>query len=413
MYCDKPLRIFLTVHVLRLVISSPLSIYLHLAPRRQRRRRRQDERTEQEENFAMTELHPSTTIHIQHQPQQPTLPIPPIPIPTATHVSTDSFNLITQPPPPIPPMVYPPPPPPITSFSHSTLINWIDRSKSALDLFATLWFIIGNYMLFTSTTCSETAKPVYYLSLVVIVYGYLIITIPLLLCTAVIFCLPCVLVGMRLLHVEEGVDMGGASVEEIDQIPVYRFRSNKPPPPPPPRRPHPQLHHHQHQEVITTKTVKKQEEPKSPTFFDELWIRLGWMESPANESHRTPIYYDEIEIPNEQDQVCAICLSTYDEGEILCRLWCYHHFHKTCVSEWLVLNSRCPLCKQDCRRRKDQQQQRYHIRNTTIATTNTTNTTATADTTTDTTTIDTPITTTNTNANTNIATVAATLETNN
>jgi hypothetical protein len=120
MYCDKPLRIFLTVYVLRLVISSPLSIYLHLAPRRQRRRPRQDERAELGENFAMTEL---LTLSAQPLPQQqPTLPIP---IPTATHVSSDSINPITRPPPPIPPMVYPPPPPP--TFSQSTLINWIVR----------------------------------------------------------------------------------------------------------------------------------------------------------------------------------------------------------------------------------------------------------------------------------------------
>lgn len=178
---------------------------------------------------------------------------------------------------------------------------------------------------------------------------------------------------MRLLHVEDGVDMGGASIEDIDQIPVYRFKSNKPPPPPPPRRPHPQLHHHQHQEI--TEPVKKQEPTSNPGFLDELWIRLGWMESPLEESQRVPVYYDEIEIPNEQDQVCAICLSTYEEGDILCRLWCYHHFHKTCVSEWLVLNSRCPLCKRDCRRQKDQQRNDLPSRVTTGA--NTTNTNAT------------------------------------
>ncbi|CAO3588730.1 unnamed protein product [Absidia cylindrospora] len=349
MYCDKPLRIFLTVYVLRLAVSSPLSIYLHLAPRRQRRRRRQDERAERGENFVMTELQ-QATINAQQQ-QQPTLPIP---IPTATHASSSTQNPITRPPPPVPPMVYPPPPP--NSFSQSALMSWIDRSKSALDLFATLWFIIGNYMLFTSTTCSETAKPIYYLSLAVIIYGYLIITVPLLLCTAVIFCLPCVLVGMRLLHVEDGVDMGGASADDIDQIPVYRFRSNKPPPPPPPRRPHPQLHHHQHQEHSEPPPNKQQQTEGTSSVLDMIWIRLGWMESPSDEAQRAPAYYDELEIPNAQDQVCAICLSPYEEGDILCRLWCYHHFHKTCVSEWLVLNSRCPLCKRDCRRQKEQQQ---------------------------------------------------------
>lgn len=28
---------------------------------------------------------------------------------------------------------------------------------------------------------------------------------------------------------------------------------------------------------------------------------------------------------------------------------CCHHFHKSCVIEWLKLNRKCPLCKQDFR----------------------------------------------------------------
>jgi hypothetical protein len=34
MYCDKPLRVFVTVYILRLVMMAPINIYLHLAPRR-------------------------------------------------------------------------------------------------------------------------------------------------------------------------------------------------------------------------------------------------------------------------------------------------------------------------------------------------------------------------------------------
>jgi hypothetical protein len=28
---------------------------------------------------------------------------------------------------------------------------------------------------------------------------------------------------------------------------------------------------------------------------------------------------------------------------------CGHHFHQSCLKEWLTLNRRCPLCKQDFR----------------------------------------------------------------
>lgn len=49
MYCDKPLRVFLTVYILRVFLSAPLSVYLHLAPRR--RRQQQQEQQEQQENI--------------------------------------------------------------------------------------------------------------------------------------------------------------------------------------------------------------------------------------------------------------------------------------------------------------------------------------------------------------------------
>lgn len=28
---------------------------------------------------------------------------------------------------------------------------------------------------------------------------------------------------------------------------------------------------------------------------------------------------------------------------------CGHHFHRSCLKEWLSLNRKCPLCKQDFR----------------------------------------------------------------
>lgn len=34
MYCDKPLRLFVTVYIVRLVLTAPIVIYTHLIPRR-------------------------------------------------------------------------------------------------------------------------------------------------------------------------------------------------------------------------------------------------------------------------------------------------------------------------------------------------------------------------------------------
>lgn len=60
-------------------------------------------------------------------------------------------------------------------------------------------------------------------------------------------------------------------------------------------------------------------------------------------------------IPQAQDQFCVICQSKYQDDQIVCKLWCDHHFCKKCIFEWLKLNAKCPLCKRDCKRRSAQQ----------------------------------------------------------
>jgi len=42
---------------------------------------------------------------------------------------------------------------------------------------------------------------------------------------------------------------------------------------------------------------------------------------------------------------CLVCQCEYEEGEILKRLPCNHCFHNGCISDWLLQNPQCPLCK--------------------------------------------------------------------
>lgn len=43
---------------------------------------------------------------------------------------------------------------------------------------------------------------------------------------------------------------------------------------------------------------------------------------------------------------CAICMCTYERGDMLRTLPCFHFFHKDCVDQWLLTcNKSCPQCR--------------------------------------------------------------------
>ncbi|GAA5817762.1 hypothetical protein MFLAVUS_011315 [Mucor flavus] len=305
MYCDKPLRVFVTVYIVRLVLTAPISIYTHLTPHRRSASNvsspRSSARLELSEAYAMSE---------RNRP----LSFPPPVMPTNHRQNYPAFITPVQE--PTPTLNTPP------QFDENAVRAWVDRAKSALDFFAVLWFIIGNYMIFSSSTCSDTAVPLYYLSLVLIVYGYLILSVPVFLCTSVIFCLPLLLVGMRLLHVDDGLYMGGASTEEISEIPVYQFKNTI-------DTTHVPNTSNAKNDTINnislppkssvdhiTIDLSKPNPPK-PGAFDKLWLYLGLIDPPCE----TEPEYEILEIHDTQDQVCVICLSTYEDGDMLSRLW--------------------------------------------------------------------------------------------
>ncbi|KAL3527810.1 hypothetical protein ACH5RR_012466 [Cinchona calisaya] len=43
---------------------------------------------------------------------------------------------------------------------------------------------------------------------------------------------------------------------------------------------------------------------------------------------------------------CAVCLSLFEEGELIRKLKCKHVFHKECLDRWLQQDwATCPLCR--------------------------------------------------------------------
>ncbi|GAA5795571.1 hypothetical protein HPULCUR_000932 [Helicostylum pulchrum] len=92
----------------------------------------------------------------------------------------------------------------------------------------------------------------------------------------------------------------------------------------------------------TTEDLTDQENRPQPAT-----IVSGWTERKPNDSLPKTNKY--LTIPKLEDAVCTICLSEYENDELVCKLWCDHHYHYSCVTEWLGLNSKCPLCKRDFR----------------------------------------------------------------
>jgi len=53
---------------------------------------------------------------------------------------------------------------------------------------------------------------------------------------------------------------------------------------------------------------------------------------------------------SEQELICSICLTEFQEQEKIINLpICTHHFHKKCIQEWLKEHKECPYCRADIR----------------------------------------------------------------
>ena len=47
----------------------------------------------------------------------------------------------------------------------------------------------------------------------------------------------------------------------------------------------------------------------------------------------------------EEEECCCICLTEYEENQVIRMLPCGHHYHRECVDEWLKVNATCPTCR--------------------------------------------------------------------
>ncbi|KAJ1403520.1 Zinc finger, RING-type [Sesbania bispinosa] len=60
--------------------------------------------------------------------------------------------------------------------------------------------------------------------------------------------------------------------------------------------------------------------------------------SKSNESHASV---------TEEEDVCPICLEEYDVENPKTLTKCEHHFHLSCILEWMERSDSCPICDQE------------------------------------------------------------------
>lgn len=52
-----------------------------------------------------------------------------------------------------------------------------------------------------------------------------------------------------------------------------------------------------------------------------------------------------LNLQNDLNNVCAICLEFYNKGNTLQFFNCGHYFHTECVQPWIIKNNICPTCR--------------------------------------------------------------------
>lgn len=177
--------------------------------------------------------------------------------------------------------------------------------ESANTMFSFVWWIIGFYWVSAGGQALAHGSPqLYWLCIIFLGFDvFFVVFCVALACVigiAVCCCLPCIIAILYAV-----ADQEGASKEDIDQLPKFKFRR-------------------------TGDNEKLAGEAQGS--LGGIMTECG-TDSPVE--HVLP----------EEDAECCICLSTYDDGVELRELPCGHHFHCACVDKWLYINATCPLCK--------------------------------------------------------------------
>ncbi|KAG0009367.1 hypothetical protein BGZ81_003472 [Podila clonocystis] len=250
----------------------------------------------------------------------------------------------------------------------------LERYRTLMEIAGTCLFFLSNYFLFSKPGWRNEAPATFFLCVANVAIGYIVILIPVLLCLAVILCLPLVVRIMRYLDIGPVVGIKGATEEMIAAIPIVIYRK-------PVEteassstvvdmvNPTPSGSQGERIEPVTLSSTPghspspSTSSPTQPTSSsvasspgrNSKGRFLGFFvkgkkhakgQKPSEGQSSTPAV-EYLTLSDAQDAVCAICLCDYEDDEELRKMACTHYFHKECVDEWLRLHKNCPLCKRD------------------------------------------------------------------
>lgn len=181
----------------------------------------------------------------------------------------------------------------------------VKHLESANTMFSFIWWVIGFYWVATDGPGLTHDSPLlYWLCVAFLAFDVFFVLICVaaacLIGIAVCCCLPCIIAILYAL-----TDREGATEEEIDQLPIYKFKSSG-----------------DYEKVN-----------------GEIQESNGGIMTECNTDTPTE------RVLSHEDAECCICLSAYEDGTELRQLPCNHHFHCTCIDKWLYINATCPLCK--------------------------------------------------------------------
>ncbi|KAF7137912.1 hypothetical protein RHSIM_Rhsim07G0020100 [Rhododendron simsii] len=186
--------------------------------------------------------------------------------------------------------------------------------ESANTMFSFIWWIIGFYWVSAGgESLTEDSPQLYWLCITFLAFDVFFVVICVAVACvigiAVCCCLPCII---ALLYAV--ADQEGATKEEIERLPKYRFRK-----------------------------IGELEKQKG-----EIQESFGGLMTECDTD--TPIEH----VLSLENAECCICLCAYDDGNELRELPCRHHFHCSCIDKWLHINATCPLCKFNILKNGDQ-----------------------------------------------------------